>query len=656
MLIPMTRLQVIGHKRDLDKTLQAVQVLACVQLIDGQQVHTELRPYALADEQRELETLSYLLARLDALLALLPRLPEEHPIPWVETDLCAGLQADLDRHAPTIEELARRREALRNDAEILPSYAETVRKLLRLTPELTKLQGYETIALLVQRRYSPAIELLAEEVEAIAGQEYELVYDQVDPDRIGAILVVPQRVAGQVQALLGQVQVSQVRLPESLQDVPFQDALGRIQRRLEGIPGELEQVDVQLQQAAERHRRRWLGARHALARRLEQLRARRHLGETDHAFVLIGWVPQRELVPVVAALENRLPDQLAIQELPPSQEEASTAPVLLENQSVARPYEFFIRLLALPRAGSLDPTAWMALFMPLFFGLMLGDIGYGLVILLIAAFVHYRSDKGSSLRDVTAFLMMGAGWSIVWGLVFGEFFGSLGHALGLQPLWLERSSPDALAPLLIFALAIGAVHVTLGLVLGVWSAWCAHHTDKLWERAGMLVGLCGLFLLAGVAAQQLPSGWTTPGLVVVLVGLVLLIRGMGPLGALMAPVELLGVVGNILSYLRLAAIGLASVYLALVGNEMASRVGVVWVGVIIALLFHALNIALGAFSPSIHALRLHYVEFFSKFYEDGGKPFQPFGLASTEPDIGQPGTAAAAQVPGPTGSTGLSSL
>lgn len=146
----------------------------------------------------------------------------------------------------------------------------------------------------------------------------------------------------------------------------------------------------------------------------------------------------------------------------------------------------------------------------------------------------------------------------------------------------------------------------------------------------MLLGLCGLFLLVAVVAKQLPPGWATPAVVVVIVGLVLLIRGMGPLGALMAPVELLSGVGNILSYLRLAAIGLASVYLAMVGNELAGRVGVVWVGVIIAVLFHSLNIAMGAFSPSIHALRLHYVEFFSKFYEPGGSPFQPFGRMESD--------------------------
>ncbi len=99
---------------------------------------------------------------------------------------------------------------------------------------------------------------------------------------------------------------------------------------------------------------------------------------------------------------------------------------------------------------------------------------------------------------------------------------------------------------------------------------------------------------------------------------------MGWLGILMGPIEFISLIGNILSYLRIAAIGLASVYLAKVANDMAGMVGNLIVGVILAILIHALNLVMGAFSPTIHSLRLHYVEFFRKFYEGGGRPYQPF--------------------------------
>jgi V/A-type H+-transporting ATPase subunit I len=146
----------------------------------------------------------------------------------------------------------------------------------------------------------------------------------------------------------------------------------------------------------------------------------------------------------------------------------------------------------------------------------------------------------------------------------------------------------------------------------------------LLERGGMLVGLVGLFTIVAVVVKLLPAGFMTPGVAVMIVGIVLLGASLGWLGLLMGPIEFIGLVGNILSYLRIAAIGLASVFLARVANDLAGSIGNIVVGVIIAVLIHALNLALGAFSPTIHSLRLHYVEFFRKFYEGGGRPFEPF--------------------------------
>ncbi len=179
--------------------------------------------------------------------------------------------------------------------------------------------------------------------------------------------------------------------------------------------------------------------------------------------------------------------------------------------------------------------------------------------------------------------------------------------------------------LFLITIGIGAAHVVLGLILGLQGAMRRHNRHVAIEKAAMLVTLAGLFLLVAVVAQLLPRGFMTPAVAVILVGLAVLIYSLGGLGVLLGPLELLGTVGNILSYLRIAAIGLSSVYLARVANELgatAAQFSVV-IGILIAILFHALNLALGAFSPTIHSLRLHYVEFFGKFYEGGGHDFHP---------------------------------
>jgi V/A-type H+-transporting ATPase subunit I len=140
----------------------------------------------------------------------------------------------------------------------------------------------------------------------------------------------------------------------------------------------------------------------------------------------------------------------------------------------------------------------------------------------------------------------------------------------------------------------------------------------------------GLFLLAGVASDQLPDGLMTPAVAAIVIGLVGLMYVQGWLGILIGPLEMISTFGNVLSYLRLAAIGLASVYLARVANELGT-VGPIWIGAIVASLIHALNLALGIFSPTIQALRLHYVEFFGTFFESGGRAFQPFGTTAATP-------------------------
>src|SRR5690606_20980931 len=144
------------------------------------------------------------------------------------------------------------------------------------------------------------------------------------------------------------------------------------------------------------------------------------------------------------------------------------------------------------------------------------------------------------------------------------------------------------------------------------------HRSHLLERGGMLLGLVSLFLLAASLTNYLPPAFLTPAIAGVIVGVVVLGSSLGWLGLIMGPIEFIGLIGNVLSYLRIAAIGLASVYLAKVANDVAGMAGSIIVGILIAVLVHALNVALAAFSPTIHSLRLHYVEFFRKFYESGG--------------------------------------
>jgi V/A-type H+-transporting ATPase subunit I len=299
----------------------------------------------------------------------------------------------------------------------------------------------------------------------------------------------------------------------------------------------------------------------------------------------------------------------------------------MHNSRLARPFEPLARFLELPRPGSVDPTLLLALFFPLMFGAMVGDVGYG-VLLLALAFGLRRSAsmRAPALAGVTRILQLGAGWAIVFGVLYGELLGDLGSRLfgGDWALWRYRPAAETLEPLLLFAVAVGAAHVVLGLVLGAWQSIRFGEHRELIDKLGSLLVLGGLFGIAGGAVDQLPAAALTPAVAAAVVGLVLVMSPHGALGLITGPLALLGTLGNVLSYLRLAAVGLASAHLAGVANELGT-VGPIWMGVLVAAFFHTLNLALAMFSPTIQGLRLHYVEFFGTFLVGGGRAFTPFG-------------------------------
>lgn len=620
MQVPMVKVHIVGHRTHLDQALDLLYRLGTVHLIDvAQDPDVRLPPLALdEDHVGRIEKLRYLRSRLDAVLALAPT---QRPTGLTDEIDLDQVSADLDGSAPEVERLAQHLEALAAEADTLPRYLTSLRRLLPLVPELTELHGYEVVALLIDAGHARVLGDVNRHLTDLIGSNFAIVSDRVDAETMGAVLVFPKHERQEVQDLLGQEPVTRVHLPERFRGMPLQNAVNEMGRRIEEIPEEMESTSAALERLVAAHPQ-WPAARVLVEGKLDQLDAVGHLGATSHTFVLSGWLPKRDLAALGSALAAEIDGEAVVLEQDPLPGEEP--PVLLTNPAPARPFEFLVQLLATPRYGAFDPAILMMIFLPLFFGMMLGDVGYGVILMALAlgtrrTFRH-RSKVASDLSNV---LLLSSAWATVWGVIYAEFFGDLGRRLfDWHPLWIDRE--EGLEPLLLFTVAIGAAHVVLGLVLGVWGAARIHDRKQLTQRAAMLVALIGLFLVVGVAAGRLPAGFVTPAVAAIIVGLVLLIAAEGVLGLVTAPLELLGTVGNILSYIRIGAIGIASVYLARVANELGTT-GPLWLGIVVASLFHALNVVLGAFSPTIQSLRLHYVEFFGKFYEEGGTEYVPFG-------------------------------
>ncbi len=625
MFEDMAKLEIVGHRRHLDATLACIQRRAVVQLVEAASVPGLYVAPLAADEEhlRAAEQLRRLRTSLDALLALAPVPAAASPAEFSAADLRA-VWAELEELAPLVEPLVARLDALEAEQATLPRHVESLRRLVPLVPEVPELEAFETVALLVESRHAAVVGWLRDELANLLGTRFEIISARVEPDTIGAVLVFPRAESRQVHSLLAQQQVSRVRLPDRFRGMALAPAITAMERRIADLPGEAATTRASLLDLLG-SRSHWHDARAFVDRRLAQLDAQRAVGTTERTFTVVGWAPRRELDGLAAALRSDVGAEVLVAELDVGGDEQP--PILLANPRPARPFQLFVGMLALPRYRTFDPTVLMALFMPFFFGLMLGDVAYGLLLLALAGWANHRWGRRSDVAaDLTRVLAMGAGWAVIWGIVFGEVFGDLGRRLaGLEPLWIDRE--EAIEPLLLLAVAIGAAHIVLGLVLGLWMSARAADRRLLGERAALLAALCGLFAMAGAAADRLPAGTMTPAVAAVAAALVLLIGLQWPLGLVMGPLHLISAVTNVLSYLRIAAIGLASVFLARVANELGAAAPLA-LGVVIAALFHAMNLALGAFSPTIQALRLHYVEFFDKFYEPGGEPFAPFGAAA----------------------------
>ena len=666
--VAMSRLTVAAPVGRMADVLRTCTELGCVH-IESYTNFEEGVKVGQASTSEEANAVSSLLAKVRAAISAFKPVNADGPVPLRRVkELLDGSFADelqkgldlLDTHRDSESEL-----------EVLDEQIHLLRRLAPLNMALDLLVGSDRVEVYVAETKKAS---KARSVFGSLAQKVELA----SAPGIIAVACLPSEGA-EVQMAIGELGGKPVQIP-NMNGTP-DEALKHLLAKRSEVEGTMFSASEEAQRWARNNGRNILAIHEYLTKEDEIHTAPTQLAVSGQAFALDAWVPTSKTGDVKAALKD-MASHVEVEAFVndhhhhddhDDHHHEPTPPVALENDAVSRPFELMVGLVGRPTYGTFDPTFFLMLTFPMIYGLILGDFGYGFIIFLLGLWLGtmpFAADPVAK-NGITILKWMGV-WCMIWGFLFAEGFGfvwddtgQMGDASPLAGIYawtyenitfpafvtdtLNMSythipfhrATSSLSEYVLLSVYLGVAHLMFGFILGFINVWRAHGAlAAFFEKGSWIIILAaGTLHIYGFLTTDQGVFDATPYALATLAGVGCLIIGLAVFekfgwagGFIMGPIETFGLLANTLSYLRVMGVGVAGVKIAEVSITMGwdlmwSGGGVVSIvlGLVLFIFIQAFALALGLLSPSIHAARLHFVEWMGKFYDGSGRVFTPIG-------------------------------